>query len=116
MASPLPGPLPLRIDLRASGSARCLLAASLNGFAGFDGTDLSGLVVVPVTVLTPPPLPPLRRRRSQLVHSGERIVTTLVSLRKPVSRRSSIRTRPSPCASRSAFFTLERPTPASAAM
>src|SRR5215212_6191278 len=116
MASPLPYPPLVRISLRAVGSARCLPAALLTGSAGLGGDDLTGLVVVPVTVLTPPLPSPPRRRRSQLVHSGDRIVTTLVSLRKPVRRRSSIRTRPSPCASRSAFFTLERPTPASAAM
>src|SRR5215208_7122861 len=103
MASPLPCPLLVRISLRAVGSARCLPAASLRGSACRHDADLSGLVVVPVTVLTPPPPPPPRRRRSQLVHSAERIVTTFVSLRKPVRRRSSIRTRPSPCASRRAF-------------
>src|SRR5215204_6959666 len=94
MAPPLPCPPLVRISLRAIGSARCLPAASLTGSAGLARADLSGLVVVPVTVLTPPPPPPSRRRRSQLVHSAERIETTLVSLRNPVRRRSSIRTRP----------------------
>ena len=66
-------------------------------------------------VLDPP-------RRSHVIQSGETTRTMLVRLRSPRRRRSSTEmmgvpgTSPLPCASRSAFWTVVRCTPALAAI
>ena len=57
----------------------------------------------------------LRARRSQAVHSGATMRTMLVSLRKPVMRRSSTVTSPSFLASRMALRTVVSATPTIAA-
>lgn len=103
----------------------------------FRSTELTGLelpVGVPFAVLHPPPwstlpsaraasqgggvIAPSRRplaRRSQAVHSAATMRTMFVSLRKPVTRRSSTVTRPSFTASRIALRTVVSATPTTAA-
>ncbi|KQP48798.1 hypothetical protein ASF34_20890 [Methylobacterium sp. Leaf106] len=61
-------------------------------------------------------MPPERARRSQAVHSFETILTMFERLRKAVCGRSSTVMRPSVLACRIAVFTVERDTPATAAM
>ena len=77
---------------------------------------------MPCGDLHPPPVRPaagrsaLRASCSQAVHSRDTIQTTLVSLRKRASRRSSTVTMPSLRASRIAVRTVVSETPATAAM
>ena len=68
-------------------------------------------------VFAPTPCPGAERRmESHACHSGEAIRTTLVSLRKARSRRTSTVRIPSLRASPRALRTVVRPTPAKAAM
>lgn len=59
---------------------------------------------------------PRRASRIQASHLAETMRSTLVSWRKPVIGRSSTVRSPSRRASRTAFFTVERHTPATAAI